>query len=96
VPFFTSIENLKGVIFSMTFTTKIEYSIDTNAIIEAKEGIKYDYKLGCLDAFCLVFDYINNSNSTIKPDEILNFIMHEMKRRGAYKIRIDVIDPKNK
>ena len=39
----------------MTFTTKIEYSIDTNAIIEAKEGIKYDYKLGCLDAFCLVF-----------------------------------------
>ena len=80
----------------MTFTTKIEYSIDTNAIIEAKEGIKYDYKLGCLDAFCLVFDYINNSNSTIKPDEILNFIMHEMKRRGAYQIRIDVIDPKNK
>ena len=28
--------------------------------------------------------------------EILNFIMHEMKRRGAYKIRIDVIDPNNK
>jgi hypothetical protein len=80
----------------MTFTTKIEYSIDTNAITEAKEGIKYDYKLGCLDAFSLVFDYINNSNSTIKPDEILNFIMHEMKRRGAYKIRIDIIDPISK
>ena len=80
----------------MTLTTKIEYSIDTNAIIEAKEGIKYDYKLGCLDAFCLVFDHINNSPSDIKPWDILNFIKDEMKRRGAYKMRIDIIDTKSK
>ena len=80
----------------MTLTTKIEYSIDTNAIIEAKEGIKYDYKLGCLDAFCLVFDHINNSPSDIKPWDILNFIKDEMKRRGAYKMRIDIIDTHSK
>jgi hypothetical protein len=82
----------------MDFTTKINYEYNKALLysLEAKEGIKYEYKLGCLDSFCLVYDFINNSNSTIKPDEILNFITHEMKRRGAYKLTIDIIDPKSK
>ena len=78
----------------MTFRTKIEYDINTNAIMEDKEGIKYDYKLGCLDAFSLVFDHINNSNSNIKPNEVLTFITDEMTRRGSYKLRIDILEDK--
>jgi len=82
----------------MTFTTKINYEYNKALLysLEAKEGIKYEYKLGCLDAFCLVFDHINNSPSDIKPWDILNFIKDEMKRRGAYKLTVDTIDPKSK
>ena len=80
--------------------TKIEYQLhnlsdDEGGNIDNTMPCHYEYKLGSLDALSLVFDYINNSKSNLSPKEILTFITDDMIKRGAIKLRVDIVYPRN-
>jgi len=101
VPFFTFIENLKGVIFSMTFTKPnkyiLEYDFKFSDNMESlgkqsqiDTSINDRIREGSIDALCKIFDFINNSNSDINPKEIMVFITDEITKRGGQKLRIKI------
>ena len=101
MPFFTSIENLKGVIFSMNFTKPnkyiLEYDFKFSDNMESlgkqsqiDTSINDRIREGSIDALCKIFDFINNSNSDINPKEIMVFITDEITKRGGQKLRVKI------
>tara|TARA_Y100001937_G_C6854302_1_gene213504 strand:+ start:133 stop:378 length:246 start_codon:yes stop_codon:yes gene_type:complete len=81
----------------MTFKTELKYECSfLRDFHEGKlEHTEYKYRLGCLDAFAVVFDYINNKDDR-NLKEVLTFITDNMTIRGAYKMKLDIIDTKSK
>ena len=70
--------------------TRLEYDLPnlSNDISHSE----YQYRRGGLDALSIIFDFINNSKSDVKPNAILTFITDDMTKRGAIKLRINVLD----
>jgi len=78
----------------MTIKTELKYEIPNLSMDITYTG--YRFIQGKLEAYKMVYDFINNSKSNIKPNEILVFITDLMTKEGAYRMEIQDTEIKSK
>ena len=78
----------------MTVKTELKYEIPnlSNDITYTD----YKYLQGKLDAYAHVFNFVNNSFTSISIGVVLNFIKDSMQNEGAYRLEVQDIKPKSK
>ena len=78
----------------MVFDTELKYEIPnlSNDITYTD----YKYLQGKLNAYAHVFNFVNNSSTSISISVVLSFIKDSMKNEGAYRLEVQDIKPKIK
>ena len=70
----------------MDFTTKLKFELNNEPYKHTRI-----YKIGYCEGLANLYNFINNSNSNIKPNEILVYITDEMTKKGATKMTYEII-----